>query len=481
MAIVIVGLGAGGGEMLTRQAWWVFEEAEVVYLRTERHPAGSALPSHLTIHSFDHIYEQAEQFSDVYEKIAETIVQLGKSKDVVYAVPGHPHIGESTVTAIMDLAEQSGVNVTIVPGVSFIEPVLSAVGVDGLAGLQLFDGIELAEFLHPPISPDTPLLIGQVYSRLLASELKMALMAIYSEEHEVALVHSAGNVNEVVEWVDLYEIDHSERIDHLTTLFVPPLARPSSLAGVAELVAYLRSPAGCPWDQKQTSQSIRPGLLEEASEVLEAIDTEDMASLQEELGDLLFHIVFQAQMASEDDIFRLSDVVAGVYAKLKRRHPHVWGDWAVENSDQVEVNWETLKQMEKGEQQVTSILANVPVALPALARAQKIQGKVKKVGFDWPDVIGVVEKVREEIEEVLEESDPAGQADEIGDLLFAVVNWARWLGVDAEIALREANLRFTRRFQQVEQLAEARVLDLPKLTIDELEALWQEVKVTSNR
>lgn len=477
MAIVIVGLGAGGGQLLTRQAWWVFEAAEVVYLRTERHPAGADLPPHLTLHSFDSIYEQAHDFAEVYQQIADEIVRLGGEGDVVYAVPGHPHMGESTVTAIVAKAAEADIAVQIVPGISFVGPVLSAVGADGLAGLQLFDGIELAGFLHPPVSPDTPLLAGQVYSRLLAGELKLALMAVYPEEHGVALVHSAGTVDELVEYVPLYAIDHSERIDHLTSLFVPPLARPSSLAALAEILAYLRSPAGCPWDQEQTSKSIRPDLLEEASEVLEAIDKGDIDGLEEELGDLLFHILFQTQIATEEENFRLSDVIGGIYEKIKRRHPHVWGDWSVENSAEVERNWERLKQDEKGEEPAFSVLTNVPMALPALARAQKIQGKVKKVGFDWPDVSGVVAKVQEEIEEVLVEVDPAGQASEIGDLLFAVVNWARWLGVDAETALREANLRFTQRFQMVEQLAIERGLDLPKLAIDELDTLWEEVKV----
>ena len=258
--------------------------------------------------------------------------------------------------------------------------------------------------------------------------------------------------------------------------WVPPLPQPSSLNALAETVAILRSPDGCPWDQEQTPQSLRSGFLEEASEVLGAIDANDVDELREELGDVLYHLVMQTQIASEDEEFRLTDVIAGIDAKLKYRHPHVWGDWQVSNSAEVIENWEMLKAKEKADRS-DSLVDNIPEALPALARSQKLQGRVRKVGFDWPEINGVYEKVQEEIAELREATTPEHRAEELGDLLFVVVNLANWLDLDAESALREANLKFSRRFRGVEKLAASRNLTLSDMTLDDLEALWQEVKM----
>jgi tetrapyrrole methylase family protein/MazG family protein len=479
--VTIVGLGPGDGRLLTQEAWQLLREAGEVYLRTNRHPAVADLPAHLARHSFDHVYDSAAEFAAVYAEIAATIVQLGRRpQGVIYAVPGHPHIAEATVTAITEGAAAAGIPVRIVPGLSFVEPTLTALGLDGLNGLQLYDAITVAGYNHPPVNPDAPLLLGQVYSRLLAGELKLALTAIYPDEHPVTLVHAAGTTGELLEHLPLFELDRSSHIDHLTTLFVPPLPILASLEALAEAVAVLRGPNGCPWDQEQTPQSLRAGFLEEATEVLDALDRDDVDNLREELGDLLWHIVMQIQIAREEELFRLSDVVAGIYAKIRRRHPHVWGDWEVEHSAQVIANWEAIKAREKEETgvQPASLLDNIPASLPALARSQKIQQRVRKVGFDWPALDGVIAKLHEEIGELAEASTSVAQNAEMGDLLFAAVNWARWLGIDAEAALREANQRFDRRFRQLEALAAERgiALDAAPVDIDVLEALWQEVK-----
>lgn len=475
MQITVVGLGPGNGRYLTRAAWTTLSQAGVVYLRTRRHPAVADLPSTVQLISYDHLYDTAEQFEDVYTQIVADLLRRAQQGDLVYAVPGHPLVGESTVTRLLAQAEATGVSVIIEPGVSFVEPVLTAVRLDALDGLQIFDAIDLAQYHVPPLNPDVPLLLGQVYSRLLAGELKMTLMALYPDEHEVTLVHAAGTSAELVETVPLYAIDRSEQINHLTSLVVPALPYAASLPALAETIAILRSPGGCPWDQEQTPQSLRDDFLEEASEVLEALDNHDEEGLREELGDVFYHLLMQVQMASEDEIFRLTDVLAGIDAKLKYRHPHVWGDWQVAGSDEVIRNWEMLKQAKKGET-AASILDGIPLALPALARSQKIQRRVQQIGFDWPDISGVYQKLAEEIAELQEANDEAERTAELGDVLFVVVNLAKWLGVDAESALRQANLKFDRRFRQVEQLAAARSLDLSAMDLDALEALWQEVK-----
>lgn len=475
MGITVVGLGPGDGRFLTREAWQVLAEADTVYLRTKRHPAVADLPANVTLVSFDGIYETAVNFESVYTQIVAELLRLAAASPVIYAVPGHPHVGESTVTALEAAAQEAGVAVRIVPGLSFVEPMLTAVGYDGLDGLQLFDAVEMLAFHYPPLNPDVPLLLGQVYSRLVASDLKLVLTAVYPEEHPVHLIHAAGMTGQVVEEVPLYAIDHSEQISHLTSLYVPALPYKASLPALAETVAVLRSPDGCPWDREQTPQSMRADFLEEASEVLAALDAFDDDGLREELGDMLYHLVMQAQMASEEEVFRLSDVIAGIEAKLKRRHPHVWGDWEAADTAAVLRNWDQIKQDEKGGQ-AASVLDNIPTALPALARSQKIQHKVAKVGFDWPNVTGVYEKLREEIAELQAAITPAERQAELGDLLFVIVNLARWLGVDAESALREANLRFDRRFREVERLAVERQLDLSQMDLAAMDVLWQEVK-----
>jgi tetrapyrrole methylase family protein/MazG family protein len=482
MTIKIVGLGPGDGRYITRQAWDVLSAADTIYLRTERHPAVPDLPKQATIHSFDHIYESAVDFEEVYKEITENIVSIAKeaaerSRIVVYAVPGDALIGESSVSAIMDRASEEGIEVTTVPGISFIEPTLAAVGIDGLDGLQIFDAIDLARFHYPPISTDIPLLLGQIYDRFLASEVKLTLSALYPDEHEVVLIHGAGTTNQIVERSPLYGVDRSDLLAHLTTLYVPSLPYASTLAALAETVAHLRGPDGCPWDQEQTRQSMRATFLEEASEVLEALDDEDVPAICEELGDMLYHLVMQSQIALEHDEFRLTDVIAGIDAKLKRRHPHVWGDWKVADSNEVIRNWERIKTEERhGEGTKPSLLDNMPSAMPSLARAQKMQERVKRVGFDWPDISGVVAKVAEEISEVNSAGSMKDHEDEIGDLIFAVVNWARWLGVDAESALRVANQRFERRFRVVEDIAEQSNSVLSSLDLDVLDEMWEEAK-----
>jgi tetrapyrrole methylase family protein/MazG family protein len=479
MTITIVGLGPGDAGLITRQAWHLLSTADAVYLRTGRHPAVAGLPAGLQLHTFDEIYQSADRFDEVYRRIAAEVLRLGAAGDVIYAVPGHPFVGEATVTAIRWGAAEAGVLVRVVAGLSFVEPALAALGVDALDGLQIFDAIEIAGFIYPPINPDVPVLLGQVYSRLLAGELKASLMSIYPAEHPAVLLHSTGDEGQIVEQLALYEIDRSDHVDHLTSLYLPAMAMKAGLSTLAETVAVLRSPNGCPWDQEQTPQSMREGFLEEAYEALTALDTEDSLNLREELGDLLYHIVMQAQMAAEAGDFTLTDVIAGIEAKLKRRHPHVWGDWQVSNSAEVLLNWEKLKREEKAGRAADNFesqLDGIPPALPALARSQKIQAKVAAIGFDWPDISGVYNKLVEEVAELREAATLEELQLELGDVLFVVANLAQWLGVGAETALREANERFAARFREVERLAVARGLVWGEMNFAEMDALWAEAK-----
>jgi MazG family protein len=245
------------------------------------------------------------------------------------------------------------------------------------------------------------------------------------------------------------------------------------------IIARLRAPGGCPWDREQTHASLRGGLLEEAYEVVSAIDAADDENLREELGDLLLQSVFHAQIAAEEGRFTFDDVARGIAEKLVRRHPHVFGDAHCADSAAVLVKWEEIKRGEKSGPAADSVLAGIPRGLTALMRAEKVQRKVAKVGFDWDAAQPVIAKIREELDEVeaaLASADRTALEHEIGDLLFSVVNLARQLKIDAEVALHRATEKFIGRFQAVESLARSRGIALEKLTLAELDGLWEEVK-----
>ena len=485
MSITIVGLGPGDGRYLTREAWDVLQSvSDKLYVRTAQHPAVDDLPEGVTVQSFDSLYEASTEFETVYQEIIDTVVELGQSGDVVYAVPGHPHVGEATVLGIEALAKATQTPIRIVAGLSFVEPMLTDLGLDGLDGIQIFDALTVAQYLHPPLNVDAPLLLGQVYSPMVASELKLALMALYGPMHTVKLLHGAGTNEAVIESVPLFEIDRSEHIRNLTSLFVPARTEVGSLGNFAETIAFLRSPNGCPWDREQTAQSMLPSFLEEMAEVADAIERDDVDELRDELGDLLLHIVFQAQLASEGDEFTLTDVIAGIEAKIRRRHPHVWGDVNAESADDVVKTWDEIKREEKGDAQPSSILDNLPLTLPSMMRAQKMQKRAAKVGFDWPDISDVWAKLDEELAELHEAIDQKQGRErisaELGDILFVLANVARWLKVDADAALRSTNLKFIRRFQIIEQTLKARSLAFEEMTLAELDAIWDEAKIVEN-
>jgi tetrapyrrole methylase family protein/MazG family protein len=481
MTITILGLGPGDPAHLTRQAWHVLSQAAEVYLRTSRHPTVAGLPTHLTLHSFDHLYETLDDFATIYEAIAEQIVALGRRREgVLYAVPGHPLVGESSVQRILVRAQEERLGVCLVEGLSFVEPVLSMLGIDGLAGLQLADAMDLAASHHPLLDPDRPALIGQLYGRRLASEVKLTLMNSYPDDHPVTLVRAAGSDDGVAVAVPLYELDRGPLLDHLTSLFVPPLSHTGGLPTFQDTVARLRAPDGCPWDREQSHQSLRANLLEEAYEVLAALDAEVDEKLCEELGDLLMQIAMHVQIATEEGAFRFADVIGRIDAKLKRRHPHVFADVAVESTADVLRNWEAIKADERAASDEENVhrsrLDGVPAILPALARAQALGERAARAGFDWPDLEGVLEKVKEEVAELHGVDDRDARARELGDLLFSLVNVARWLAVDAESALRGTCDRFVRRYAEMEQVARARGLTLADLPPAEQDSLWEQAK-----
>jgi len=248
----------------------------------------------------------------------------------------------------------------------------------------------------------------------------------------------------------------------------------SQFATLVNIIARLRSRDGCPWDREQTHSSLRGNLLEECYEVLEALDEKDSGRLCVELGDLLMQVVLHAQIAAEAGEFELGDVISSINAKLIHRHPHVFGELKVKDANEVLVNWEALKEKERGTD--TSMLDGVPKQMPALSYSQQIQSRVARVGFDWQDIDGVIEKLAEEVQELKQAESQEHKAEEYGDLLFTLANIARREGIDLEAALRQANSRFIKRFYYMEKLCRKRGLNFAQLSFDEQNALWEEAK-----
>lgn len=480
--IVLLGLGPGDPDLLTRQAWQWLEGLQELYVRTRQHPTLLGLPSGLQVISFDELYDRSERFEDVYEQIVDRVLALGqRPQGVTYAVPGHPFVAEATCPEIARRAKEMGIPVRVIEGISFLGPSFTALGIDPLPRLQLVDALELANLHFPPFPPDQPALIAQIYSREVASEVKLTLNANYPDEHPVRLVHAVGTGQQVIEDLALYEIDRSPHVGLLTTLYLPPLAGDTSVEAFQEVVAHLRAPDGCPWDREQTQQSLGPSLLEETYEALSALEEGDVDGFREELGDLLLLLLMLAQIASEDGDFNFTQVVQGIHRKIVYRHPHVFGEEVVDGTSGVLKNWENLKAAErkakgKDTQKPKGIFDSLPKALPSLMQSQEYQERAAHVGFDWPNVEGVVEKFLEEWNEVQAAESEEEREKELGDLLFSVVNLVRWNKFDAESLLRKANQRFKQRFAHIEETARLQGRNLSDLSLDEMEALWQEAK-----
>jgi tetrapyrrole methylase family protein/MazG family protein len=445
--ITIVGLGPGDPSLLTVAARDTIASAGEVWLRTRRHPTVAGLPTGPAYHSFDDVYEAEASFGDVYGRIVARVLELARRPaGVLYAVPGHPMFGEATVQALLLAAREAGLATVVVPGVSFIDTVAAALGIDPVTdGLLVLDALALGERKRMLV-PQRPTIIAQVYDQRAASQAKLALLEGYPPEHPVRVVGSSGTGEERVIETTVAAVDHdASAFDHLATLYVPPLGLVDdtrSFEGLRRVVAQLRNPeGGCPWDLEQTHETLKRYLLEEAYEALDALDAGEPHRLAEELGDLMMQVLLHAQVAEDADEFTIEDVVRSIAAKLVRRHPHVFGDVQVSGAQEVLRNWEALKQAERGEAG-ESLLDHVPRAMPALAQAQSLQSRALKAGLG-PSPVSAEALARA----VRELATGAAEPDEaavrrLGELLFGIAALARSREIDAEEALRLELRRF---------------------------------------
>lgn len=474
--ISIVGLGPAGLDRLRHpDLERLVDPATVLIVRTLEHPAAAALANMRPIVSCDDLYEAAEDFDGVYEAIVDRVMAAARSGPVSYAVPGSAIVGERAVSLLVAAAAHEDIPCTVVPGESFIDLACVAVGIDPIAdGLQILD----ARVLPDPLPLHLPSLITQIDSPLVAGEVALTLGRVLPDSFTVTLLDRVGDDDATVTEMTLADLPRASTGPR-STLFVA--AADVGWLGLISTNRILRKE--CPWDAKQTHHTLVSHLIEETYETVDAIsalpvdapagdvDLGDYLLLEEELGDLLLQIVFHAGLAAEAGAFDVDEVAEGIRRKIVNRHPHVFGDVTANEVDEVLANWEELKSAEKGRE---SMMDDVPTALPAIARADKIQRRVAAVGFDWPNSEPVFSKVAEELEELRQvTSDRDLSTAELGDLLFAVVNLARHLDVDPEIALSRANDTFAARFRVVERLAADAGHRLRDLDLIELDRLWE--------
>jgi tetrapyrrole methylase family protein / MazG family protein len=483
--LALVGLGPAGLDRVGETARsLLIDPSTTVFVRTLQHAAAEELAALRPVVTCDDLYDTAERFDDVYSAIAARVLEAAAAGPVAYAVPGSVVVGERAAATVLAGAAEAGIDVIVERGESFLDAAMSAVGVDPLArGLQVLD----ARALPDPLPLHLPTLIAQVDTPLVLADVATTLGKVLPHDVELVFLDALGWPSEVIATTTLGALTTMSP-GPLTTLYLDPPA--VGWNGLVTVNRRLR--AECPWDMEQTHRSLLEHLIEEAYETVEAVealgdeapdgevDFGAYAEVEEELGDLLLQVVFHATLASEAGAFDVEEVAEGIRRKLVNRHPHVFGDVVVESAEAVRANWEALKAEEKGRE---SLVDDVPAALPATARAAKLQRRAATVGFDWDSPEPVVEKLREEVAELEaalgtpEAALGTPEADaELGDVLFSAVNLARHIGIDAEGALRRANDRFEVRFREVERLAVVAGRSLAEMTLDEMDALWDEAK-----
>ncbi len=477
--ITVVGLGAGNWQHLTLGAMHALEKTDRLFLRTEKHPVVDYIKAKGIVYkTFDDFYEKYETFEEVYSHIADFLVEAADNDSIVYGVPGSPMVAEDSVSLLIRNAREKDIEIEIIPGISFLEIIYGRMGIDPVKGVQVIDGLQLKD---TGIETDKDCIITQVYDRLVAGEVKLALMEYYHDEHPLWIIRAAGvDREEIIKKIPLYQLDRQPFIDYLTTIYIPSCEK--AMYNMRDLVAimrHLRGEKGCPWDRAQDHQSLMPYLLEETYEVLEAIEMKDSHMMKEELGDLLLQVVFHCSIAEEKGDYNFREVVDGICSKLINRHPHVFGNRKAGDCNGALKNWEASKRREKGIDSYTRMLEDIPKALPSLMRSYKVQQKAALAGFDWDNIEDVMEKVKEEVSE-LEEVYKSGKMnrikEEIGDLLFAVVNLARFEKIQPELALKDTTEKFIKRFKFIEDNARKTGKNMDNMTLDEMESLWQKAK-----
>jgi len=471
--IEVIGLGAADIEQLPLGIYRTLTRTDKpIFLRTGEHPVVEVLEEEgVRFSTFDAYYEREDQFADVYEHIVQTLLKEGQSKSIVYVVPGHPMLAEQTVQLLLT---QQEVPINIVGGQSYLDALFTSLKIDPIEGFQFVDG---TAFSRHDLQYRHHLVFCQVYDQFIASEIKLTLLEDLPADYEVVIIEAAGSTNEVKTIVPLHELDRTVELSNLTSVYVPPV--PDELLNhqftrLREIVAALRGPNGCPWDRKQTHETLRTYLIEEAYELIDAINEQDDEGIIEELGDVLLQVVLHSQIGEDSGYFAIEDVIERVTRKMIHRHPHVFKP----DSEDAQKSWDELKSEEKGVQP-TSILDGISKSVPSLTQAFEIQKRVTKVGFQWEQIDGVWDKMQEEVQEVKDAVRAKNNTNiekELGDVLFVIANLALHLNINPEIALLRTNQKFTSRFQYIEETLAESGKDIGQTSLVEMDDYWDEAK-----
>lgn len=478
--IKIIGLGPGDADALTIGALSALKSGVPIFLRTYKHPTVEYLKNqNIIFQTYDDKYETSSNFEEVYKSIADDLVkQHEEYKNIIYAVPGHPLVAESSVAILLRLCEQKNIEVEIISAVSFIDVIIERLKIDPVEGLKIIDSFGIENQI---LDKRVGTLITQVYNESIASDVKLSLLEYYEADTTIIFVRAAGVKNlESIREIPLFELDRQKDIDYLTSIYIPKdIDNSKDFNDLLKIMEKLRSENGCPWDKEQTHKSLKKYLIEECYEVLEAIDEKDEEKIVEELGDVLLQIVFHACIGKEDGYFNISDVIKSICKKMILRHPHVFGEVIVSGSKEVLYNWDAIKVKEKGYKTYTEQLKHVAKNLPSLMRASKVQGKAANIGFDIENIESAMDKILEELNEVknvYKSNNRAKILEEVGDLIFSTVNVSRFLDIEPEFALNYTIDKFITRFEYIEETVTSKGDSLEGVSLQIIDQLWEESK-----
>jgi len=471
--ITIVGIADGRKDNITIGAFEKVQKANVVFLQTGEVPFADEIEREFL--SFDHIYSDASDFEDLKQRISKELIDKAKGGDLVFCALGDISQNQ-IVSAVIKEARNSDIETEVVYGLPSSCGNIGAAMSDSQKTPSAIKSVSGSSF-EVMCESNEGMLIYEIDSSYLASDIKIKLLRLFSGEKNIYVSKGSENPRKI----SLKDLDRQKTYDYSFSVYIPPSnlgnKKGYTFSDLLDVMQILRSENGCPWDREQTHESLKKFLLEESYEVFDAIESEDMDMLYDELGDVLLQVVFHGQIAKEHREFDSLDITTAICRKMIGRHTHVFGTEAADTSDEVLKNWEKIKEEEKGIESFTHNLKDVPKAMPSLMRSQKVQKRAAACGFDWDDYKLPLLKVHEELRE-LEQDIEKGKnpEEEMGDLLFAIVNLARHLKIDAEIVLSNGVDKFIKRFEHMEKSAEKKGLDLSAMNLDEMDKLWVESK-----
>lgn len=466
--ISIMGLGTGNMDDMTVKSYKLMNSYIPKFSRTSRHPIFEENSIDNLIH-FDSIFEDKENIEDVYDEIEKILKsEMDNKGHILYIVPGSPYNSDVITERLI---ENDELITEIIDNMSFLDKAIKMSLAEGNIKVMKGSDEKYAFDIH------SGNIVCNIESLSIATKLKLEMTEVYPDDCKIKILDVLTNK---IDEISLFDLDRQNNYDYSTYIFIESIEKSRlglyNINDLKKTMIFLRGAEGCPWDRKQTHMSIRECVIEEAYEVVEAIENDDIENMVEELGDLLLQVVFHSQIADEEGYFNFEDVTKQICEKLIRRHPHVFKDKVANNIDEALESWEEIKNLEKQVKSYTDKLQKIPRAMSPLSRGYKIQKVAAEIGFDWPDISGAIEKVNEELQELMEAYESMEMdkvEEELGDLFFSLINFSRFLKINPDIALSRTNTKFIKRFGFIEENAEK---DLKQMTLEEMDLLWEKSK-----